>query len=210
MASGLDIIKNVKLEKTVINLEKHRFEVFVVEDEETARIQIKKLIAEGSSVNIGGSETLHEIGMIEELDKMNIEFQNRYAEGADKPLIYQQAFSCDTYIASANAITQTGEIYNVDGYGNRVAPMIFGPKQVLVVAGWNKIVRTMDEAVKRVQQIAAPANCERLKKDTPCRIIGECADCMSEERICNTYVTHTRSVIKHRIKVILIKKDLGF
>ena len=120
------------------------------------------------------------------------------------------AFNSDTFISSTNALTEDGELYNVDGNGNRVSAMIFGPRQVIVVAGINKIVKDMAEAVKRVETVAAPKNTVRLECDTPCARTGECAHCHSDSRICCSYVRLAQQRVPNRIKVIIVNHELGY
>ena len=124
--------------------------------------------------------------------------------------IFRQAFTCDTYLMSANAITENGELYNVDGNGNRVAALMFGPKSVIVIAGWNKIVPDLEAARQRVRQIAAPANTTRLNTQTPCKVLGSCQDCHSDSRICCDYTVLGQQRIKGRVKVILVGEELGY
>ena len=113
-------------------------------------------------------------------------------------------------MCSTNALTESGELYNIDGNGSRVAPMLYGPRQVILVAGINKIVRDIEEAEKRVRQYAAPIDAKRLKKSTPCTVLGYCADCKSPDRICNDFVVIKGQFVKGRIKVIIVKKQLGY
>ena len=124
--------------------------------------------------------------------------------------MFREAFFCDTYLTGTNAVTEEGELYNVDGNGNRVSAMIFGPKSVIVVAGYNKIVPNLEAARKRVREVSAPANAVRLDTKTPCKIIGTCRDCHSDERMCCSYVTLGQQRIKGRIKVIIVGESLGF
>ena len=124
--------------------------------------------------------------------------------------IFRKSFFSDTYLTSTNAITENGELYNVDGYGNRVAAMIYGPKSVIVVAGINKIVKDLDQAVERVKRIAAPANSIRLDKNTPCTKTGYCVDCKKDDRICCSYTVLGHQKQKNRIKVILVGESLGY
>ena len=114
------------------------------------------------------------------------------------------------YITSTNAVTENGELYNVDGRANRVAAMLYGPLSVVVIAGYNKIVRDLEEAEMRVKETAAPMNCVRLKRGTPCTVTGKCMDCNSEGRICADKVVMTRQMAKGRVKVILVAEELGY
>ncbi|SNR91529.1 Uncharacterised ACR, YkgG family COG1556 [Anaerovirgula multivorans] len=128
----------------------------------------------------------------------------------EKKEIYRKSFSADAFLCSTNALTEEGELYNIDGNGSRVAAMIYGPYQVIIVTGMNKIVRSLEEAEKRVRQYAAPLDAKRLNKKTPCVTLGYCIDCKSEERICNDFVVIKRQFNKGRIKVIIVGKHLGY
>lgn len=210
MDKNVEAIMKVKINNTARSLLNHGFDVYVVENKAEAIAQIQELIPAKATVNLGGSQTLFETGIIAELHNMDIELQDRYAEGADIPQVFRQAFSADIYLTGTNAITEDGMLYNIDSNGNRVAAMTFGPKEVIVVVGQNKIVKDMDAAVKRLRDYAAPMNCERLQRDTPCRKVGSCVDCNTAETICSTYVVQRRSPTPKRIKIILIKEELGY
>lgn len=168
------------------------------------------LIQEKQSCSVGGSMTLFESGVIEYLEKRSdIEYLDRY-HSDDPTSIFRQAFSADVYITSTNALTMQGELYNVDGSGNRVAAMIFGPKKVFVICGINKLVENLEEAMQRVKFIAAPANNIRLNKPNPCTEIGRCADCKKPTRICCAATIISHSLVKERIHLILVKEELGY
>ncbi|MFR6317327.1 MAG: lactate utilization protein, partial [[Clostridium] innocuum] len=128
----------------------------------------------------------------------------------EKRNIYIQNFSSDTFITGINAITVDGKLFNIDGNGSRVAPILYGPKQVIAVVGTNKIVRTVDEAIRRTRQIAAPMDAKRLQKDTPCTKLNRCIDCQHKNRICNDFVLIAGQFIPERIKVIIIEGEYGF
>ena len=116
----------------------------------------------------------------------------------------------DTFLTGINAVTTNGELFNIDGNGSRVAPIIYGPKQVLAVVGTNKIVESVDAAILRTRQIAAPLDAKRLGKETPCTILDKCIDCHHSQRICNDFVLITGQFEKQRIKVIIIEGNYGF
>ena len=113
-------------------------------------------------------------------------------------------------MTSTNAITEYGEIYNVDGNGNRVAAMLYGPDKVIIVAGVNKIVPNVEEAIIRTKEYASPINAKRLNKETPCTKIGRCVECNSDNRICNEYTLIKRQIDKNRIHVIFLNDNLGY
>ena len=157
--------------------------------------------------------TLFETGVIEFLRNGKFNFLDRYKEGLnadDIKDIFRKTFSANAYFVSSNAVTEKGELYNVDGTGNRVAAMIYGPDNVIVIVGVNKIVRDVQEAIERNKEYAAPANAKRLNRNTPCTKVGYCMDCSSSERICNDYVLIRRQGRKGRIKVIIVGKELGY
>jgi L-lactate utilization protein LutB len=123
----------------------------------------------------------------------------------------RQALLCDTFVAGTNALSEDGQLVNIDGNGNRVAAMIFGPKQVIIVAGMNKVTHTLEDAVVRARTVAAPANMQRFPgKKTPCSETGACGNCLSADSICTFIVTTRLCNPAGRIKIILIGKDLGF
>lgn len=202
-----------RVERVIKSLEKNNMVGYYVEDEKEALDKIKELLKEETIITAGGSRSLFEIGAIDFLRKGNYNFLDRDKEGITKEeceKIYRDAFFADTYLCSTNVITEEGELYNIDGNGNRVAAMIFGPKEVIVVAGINKIVKNMEEAETRLKNIAAPANAKRLNLDTPCAKVGYCVDCNSDNRICASYVTLRRQRKMGRIKVIIVNKNLGY
>ena len=203
-------IMDIKIEKTVKNLITKQFAVYVAETRKEAVDIVKDLIPQGASVNLGGSQTLFELGLVDELSHMDIEFQNRYAENADVQKVFRDAYHADIYLTSSNAITEDGILLNVDGNGNRVSAMIFGPKEVIVVVGINKLVKDIDAAIKRIYEIAAPMNNVRLNRNTPCTKTGICQQCDSPDSICASYVAIRRSQQDKRIKVVLVKENLGY
>ncbi|WP_342756577.1 lactate utilization protein [Kineothrix sedimenti] len=204
---------NKQVEKVINGLEKHNMKGIFVKDEEELIEILKEFIQEDSVVGTGDSITLLETGVLDFLREGNYIFLDKYRDGItseEKRQIYIQNFSADTFLCSTNALTEEGELYNIDGNGSRVAPMIYGPKQVIIVAGINKLVKNLEEAERRVRNYAAPIDAKRLGKDTPCTKLGHCVDCKSPDRICNDFVTITRQFVKDRIKVIIVAKQLGY
>lgn len=205
----------LKMERCAEALRKNNIYCECVENTDEALDVISTLIHPGDTVSVGGSMTLFEAGVIDMLRNGSYNFLDRYESGLLPEQIsdiYMKSFTADAYFMSSNAITEKGELYNVDGNGNRVAALIYGPKSVIVVAGYNKIVKDIDEAKKRVCEIAAPANSVRLKTDAPCTQTGRCVNCMSDSRICATTVitSHQMPRFKDRIKVILVGEELGY
>jgi L-lactate utilization protein LutB len=202
-----------QVERTIKNLNSRNMEGYYVNNREQLLEKLKELINEGSTVGVGDSMTLFETGVIDFLRSGKFDFLDKYEDGLgsdDKRELYIKNFSADTFICSTNAITENGELYNIDGNGSRVAPMIYGPKQVILVTGINKIVKNLDEAEIRVRQYAAPIDAKRLNKDTPCTKVGYCVDCKSPYRICNDFVVIRGQFIKGRIKILIVGEILGY
>lgn len=197
--------------KVVEALKKRHFEAFYVSSKEEAVKKAMEIIPHGDSIGWGGSFSIDEIGLKAELEKSGHKMIDRdlakTAEERRKLMV--EALCCDTFLMSSNAITEDGQLFNIDGVANRVAALCFGPKSVVIVAGMNKVVPNLDAAYHRVRGFSAPANAQRFKINTPCKITGECANCMSEECICNQFVTTRLCKPAGRIKVILVGEDLG-
>lgn len=211
------------IEETMKSLELNNMKPFYVERREDVVPLIKTLIRDGESVSNGGSETLKECGVFDGiLESGNYRFIDRRGlQGEELHQSYVDAYGCDTYFCSSNAVTQNGELYNVDGNSNRVSCIVYGPKQVIMIVGKNKIVKDIYEAVERVKKSAAPPNCTRLNCNTPCAKTGQCISlnrenpylcdgCMTDSRICCNYVISARQRHKDRIKVIIVNENLGY
>jgi L-lactate utilization protein LutB len=202
-----------QVERTINNLRKRNMEGFFVNDDKELKELLIKLIDENSVVGVGDSMTLFETGVIDFLRQGNFIFLDKYREGItseEKKQLYIQNFSADTFMCSTNALTEDGELYNIDGNGSRVAPMIYGPKQVILITGINKIVKDIEQAEKRVRNYSAPIDAKRLGKNTPCTTLGYCVDCRNPNRICNDFTIIRGQFIKDRIKVIIVGKQLGY
>ncbi|MBQ8813206.1 MAG: lactate utilization protein [Lachnospiraceae bacterium] len=195
------------------NLAKRRMEGFYCATAEEAKEKVMSMIEAGTSVSFGGSMTLEECGVMEAVrSRSDITLYDRAAAKSPEEVgrIYRQAFSVDTYLMSTNAITLDGELINIDGRGNRVAALIFGPEKVIIVAGMNKVANSEADGLLRVRNMAAPPNCVRLNKKTPCSVTGRCGDCYGDESICSQIVVTRRSSDLNRIKVILVGEELGY
>jgi len=199
------------IETTIKNLEKNNMNAFFVETRKDAVAKALELIPEGASVGFGGSETLEQIGIFQEIEKRNFKFiDRRNAKTREENIqMRKQTLLADVFLTSSNAVTRDGKLVNVDGTGNRVAAMIFGPEKVIVIVGKNKIVENEDDAIKRIKTIAAPTNAKRLGRKTPCVATGRCMDCNSPERICCTTVVQGWQT-KPRINVIIVNEELGY
>ena len=172
---------------------------------------VEQLLPAGATVAAGGSMTLAQTGVTDLLASGRYHYLDRSKVSGDElGRLYRQAFRADWYLASSNAVTEEGELYNVDGNANRVAAMTFGPANVLLVVGCNKIVKDLAAAKSRVEAVAAPCNTDRLGCATPCAVTGRCEHCHSPARICCTTVIHAQQRVPGRIKVLLVGEPLGF
>lgn len=199
--------------KVIEALKKRYFDAYYCKTKEEALQQILELIPKDHVVSWGGSETLKEIGAQELISEKGYQVidRDKAKSPEERTEIMKHALLCDTFLMSCNAISEDGQLFNIDGNGNRVAAMIFGPKSVLVVAGMNKVVKNLNDAVHRARTIAAPANIQHFQNmKTPCYTTGSCADCISPDCICAYMVTTRISRPANKIKVVLIGENLGF
>ncbi len=194
------------------NLKKRQMEGYYCKSREEAVELACSFLEKDSVVSFGGSMTLDETGMLAALRaKEDIRLLDRAAVAPEQvPDIYAGAFTADAYFMSTNAITLQGELVNIDGNGNRVAALIWGPKQVIILAGMNKVCSCVEDAYRRVKNVASPANTIRLNKQTPCSQTGFCGDCYSPECICSHTVITRRCSTPGRIKIILIGGEFGY
>lgn len=212
-----------QIEKVMKALEKNNMQPFYVDNKEQVCETVEKLLNDGDAVSCGGSMSLAESGVADLLKCGKYRFLDRSKATTPEETrnIYKETFDVDAYFCSSNAITENGELYNVDGNCNRVASILFGPKSVIMIVGINKIVADLDEAQRRVKEIAAPMNAKRLNCNTYCRETGHCvaldsetceipSGCAGDARICCNYVISARQRIKNRIKVILVGESLGY
>ena len=211
MSIKKDYYKN--LANTVLKGFQKRFiEGHYCETIEEARELALSFVSEGSNVSFGGSVTLDETGVLAELRaREDITLYDRATATTpeENKKIMHDALSCDYYFMSSNAITVDGELVNIDGNGNRVAALIYGPDHVIILAGMNKIVKNVEEGISRTRNVASPQNCLRLDKDTPCKVNGVCGNCL-KDTICDQIVITRASRVPNRIKVILVGEELGF
>ena len=194
-------------------LGKNRFAAVYFSDRESAVAHVLSLVAEGSSVGIGGSKTEKTLGISDKLKAKGCTIFDHNGPGVskeEKPAIRHKQLASDVFVSSSNAVTLTGELVNVDATGNRVAAMIFGPKRVIVIVGTNKIVRNLEDADKRIRMTAAPLNNKRLERGNPCLQTGECVDCHSATRICNVTTIMRRPPSETDVHVVIIGEELGY
>ncbi len=226
MEANLEKIINMKITRTVENLKKNCMQATYVPGKKEALALLKTMLVPGEKIAVGGSVTLVETGALDLIRNGEYSFIDRYDKNAGKEEIRRrlvEGLSADTFVTSANAITESGLIYNVDGTGNRAAAFVFGPSRVIVLAGYNKIVTDLAEAVARVKNISAPANAVRLDRDTFCAKNGHCIKncvdsrdfmCLTpgccENTICSTAVITGKQCNKDRITVIIIGESLGY
>lgn len=193
-------------------LRRHHFDAYYFSSREEAIDKIMELIPAEDTVSWGGTATVDEMGIKDLLRQRGQKLLDRDTakDMEERMAIMRAGLTADTFLMSSNAITEEGELYNIDGNGNRVAALCFGPKNVIVVAGMNKVVADMDAAVSRVRHFAAPANTQRFAGNkTPCAINGQCSDCHGEDCVCAYLVATRVSRPAGKIKVILIGDNLG-
>lgn len=188
------------------------FEGYYCSTKEEARDKVLSLMKKGSSVTWGGSETLKQIGIFDAMKKDDYVLYDRSTAKTpeEQRAFYGKAVTADYFLMSSNAITQDGQLINIDGNGNRVACLICGPQNVIVVASMNKITKDVESGIQRTRDMAAPPNAFRLGVKTPCEKIGRCADCLDDACMCCEVVVTRKSRVKNRIKVILVGEELGY
>jgi L-lactate utilization protein LutB len=204
-----------KAERICATLARLGYTVYQVDDIEAAKAKILELIPEGASVTMGGSAILDEMGLAEIFRSPQYKFFDRYQKLPfipDRVEIMRQGMLADYLVTGCNAITEKGELVNRDCTGNRVAGMIFGPSQVVMVAGVNKIVRNLEEAFARLEEVCAPLNARRLgSHKTGCLETGICSHCDNEYTLCNyTTIIHRAKKFPGRLAMIIIAAEAGF
>ena len=199
-------------QRMIKNLEQRHYDAYFCKTAEDIRNQVKELIPEGSTISWGGSMTIRDSGVTKILKAGNYEVFDRddVSTQEDKMRIYRKAFECDYYLASVNAISEDGVIINIDGNGNRVAAITWGPEHVILIVSLNKVCQDVDAAIKRARSTAAPTNMARFDFKTPCQIDGTCHDCKSKDSICNYISIQRMSHPAKRHIVILTSEDLGY
>ena len=205
-----------KVENTLTAFREKGIEAFYVPSKEDVISKLLDIIPSDALVGLGGSVTLREIGLPDALrDRGNRvadhwEAGQRGASAEEMMEIRRLHLNSDVFVTSTNAVTETGELINIDGGGQRVAAMIFGPGKVFVVAGVNKIVGDVDEGLWRAWNVAAPMNARRMNRKTPCAVSGACSDCDSEQRICNVTTIIHRRPSNTDLTIILVGENLGY
>lgn len=201
-----------QVERTINALEKNNISASFAPNKETAKEKLSAMIPDGSTVGIGGSVTLNQMGVIDLLKARGLTIFNPFekpAPGQENVDMRKKALVSDVFLTGTNAVTEEGQLFNIDATGNRAAAMFFGPKHVIVIAGVNKIVKNLEAARTKVQEITAPINSKRLKRKTPCVQTGKCEDCDSSERICNIEVVIRKKPRLTNLEVLLVGETLG-
>ena len=210
--SPIEIRNEKAAGKVIKNLARRNIEACYCPTTREAVEKLLEMIPSGSSVTWGGSMSIRDIGIpaaLAEAGKYEVYDRDKAPDRAAATEIYLKAFSCDYYLSSANAITEDGVIVNIDGTGNRVAAITFGPRNVIFVIGMNKLTQDVDSALARARSLAAPVNTARFDIQTPCKLDGVCHNCLSDDCICN-YIHYLRHSPKGKHKVILVGESLGY
>lgn len=213
MATPKEIFYEKRGAQLVKNLQSRHFDAYYCATKEEALAKALELIPEGSTVGWGGTMTASAMGLQDAIRSGNYKALDRDACATmeEREKVQRDIFFADAFITGANGLSLDGQMVNIDGTGNRVAPIIYGPQSVIVVAGMNKVEDTLADAMTRARTIAAPMNKQRFEAlQTPCAVTGSCADCKSPQSICNQIVITRNCRPAGRIKFIIIGEDLGF
>lgn len=209
--SAISVFYEKQAETIIKALNKRGMDGHYCPDSKTAVEKVLSLIPEGSTVTWGGSESIKECGLMEALKKAPVTLWDRaQVKPEDMKAFYRKAFTADFFLMSANAITLDGQLVNIDGTGNRIAALSYGPDHVIMLVGMNKVAASLEAAVARVHNIAAPPNAIRLGLSTPCAKDGICHNCLSPQKICNMLHVQHYNRFPGRIQVILVGEALGF
>ena len=207
-------ISSETVEKVLESLKKNEMETLYFHSAEEAKGEVLRRISPGAKVGVGGSVTLREMGLLDALRERGHEVYDHWKEGLskeDREAVVKNHPRADFFLTSTNALTMDGKLINVDATGNRVASMIFGPEEVIVVAGINKIVKTLNQGLARLRKIASPKNCRRRKDPTPCAQDLICHNCDTPARICRvTTIIEKRPWGIKEFTVILVGEELGY
>lgn len=210
--SPIEIRNEKAAGKVIKNLARRNIEAVYCPTAREAVEKVLEMIPQGSSITWGGSMSIRDIGIpaaLAEAGKYEVYDRDKAPDRAAATEIYLKAFTCDYYLSSANAITEDGVIVNIDGTGNRVAAITFGPRNVIFIIGMNKLTQDTDSALARARSLAAPVNTARFDIQTPCKIDGVCHNCLSDDCICN-YIHYLRHSPKGKHKVILVGESIGY
>ena len=202
---------NKRGELLVKNLKSRHFDAYYCETREQALEKALELIPKGATVGWGGALSAKQIGLIDAMNagEYNAIDRDKTTSPEERVKAMKRCLLADVFITGANALSLDGQMVNIDGVGNRVAAIVYGPESVIVIVGMNKVMDTLDAAVVRARTIAAPMNKQRFASQTPCEVTGTCGDCKSEGCICNQILITRNSKPAGRIKMILVGEDLG-
>ena len=202
---------NKRGELLVKNLKSRHFDAYYCETREQALEKALELIPKGATVGWGGALSAKQIGLIDAMNdgEYNAIDRDKTTSPEERVKAMKRCLLADVFITGANALSLDGQMVNIDGVGNRVAAIVYGPESIVVIAGMNKVMDTLDAAVVRARTIAAPMNKQRFASQTPCEVTGTCGDCKSEGCICNQILVTRNSKPAGRIKMILVGEDLG-
>lgn len=200
-----------KAQVLVKNLKARHFEAWYCANKEEALHAALELIPEGACVGWGGAMSAVQIGLMDRLKSGEYRVIDRDQTNTpeERHAAMKRCLTSDVFISGANAISMDGQMVNIDGMGNRVAAIVYGPDSVIIIAGMNKVVDSLDDAVRRARTVAAPRNKQRFPAQTPCLVTGTCADCLSPGCICNQILVTRNCNPAGRIKIILVGEELG-
>lgn len=195
----------------VKNLRSRHYEAYFCDTKEQALEKALELIPKGATVGWGGAMSAQQIGLLDAINngEYNAIDRDKAANPEERKKAMKSCLLADVFLTGANALSMDGQMVNIDGNGNRVAAIVYGPERIIVIAGMNKVMDTLEAAVIRARTVAAPMNKQRFPAQTPCEVTGTCSDCKSEDCICNQILITRNSKPAGRIKVILVAEELG-
>jgi len=203
----------LRLKQAVEKLKAHQFDAIHVKTKEEAAQEIWKYIHPKQRIGVGGSHTIRELRILDQLEAKGCILYDHWKPGLPKEKVLEirkSQMTSDLFLSSVNAVTLNGELVNIDFAGNRVNATTYGPGKVILVAGYNKIVEDVQEGIKRIKNVTAPLRARDLNMDVPCAKLGKCVDCNSPNRICRVVVIHERKPALTDMLVILVGEELGF
>ena len=194
------------------NLKDRHFDAWYCDDQAAALEKALELIPKDASIGWGGALSAVQIGLIDAVKTggYNVYDRDTCSTPEERVKMMKKCLTADVFLTGANAISMDGQMVNIDGTGNRVAAIVYGPDTVIVIAGMNKVADTLEDAMKRARTIAAPMNQQRFPHQTPCKITGACGDCKSPDCICNQILVTRNCRPAGRIKFIIVGEELGF
>ena len=211
MVEPIKLFYEKKGAQLVENLKSRHFEAYYCDSKEEALEKVLSFIPEGSSVGWGGAMSAQQVGVMETLAAGNYKVIDRDLAQSpeEREQLMRDCLGADFFLTGANAISMDGQMVNIDGYGNRCAAIIYGPQNVIVIAGMNKVTDDLDSAITRARTVAAPMNQQRFCKDVPCTVTGTCSDCKSADCICNQMLITRHGRAGGRIKFIIVGENRG-